>query len=65
MKKPMLWMAACCLVPLALTVIISLLSFRSSLSWLPSLICPVLMIGSMWAMRAPEGDCHQKKEANR
>lgn len=62
MKKHLAWMAACCLVPLALAVGISFLSVGRSLNWLVSLICPVLMIASMWGMHASEKD-EQKREA--
>lgn len=62
MKKHMAWMAACCLVPLVLAVVISYLSLGSSLNWLVSLICPLLMIGSLWGMRSGEKECCKEKQ---
>ncbi|HLO02509.1 MAG TPA: hypothetical protein VK191_05340 [Symbiobacteriaceae bacterium] len=65
MKRRMVWMAACCVVPLVLALGISYLSVGSSYTWLVSLICPVLMIGSLWGMRSSEQEsacCEHKGE---
>lgn len=64
MRRQTVWMmAACCLVPVALAVGIGYLSVGRSVTWLISLICPVLMIASIWGMHASENEssCHKEK----
>lgn len=58
-SKHMLVMLACCLVPLALVLAVSVfgLSLGALQPFVPyvlALMCPLMMIGMMWGMRKEE-----------
>lgn len=64
MKKGMKWMAACCIIPIVLVLALNFFGVGRSFGWLPALICPLMMIGMMWAMRGSghSHDCCAKHE---
>jgi len=49
----MLLMVLCCLIPIGIVFIAPKIGIHSNLSWLASLICPLMMVGMMVMMCWP------------
>ncbi len=69
MRKGIKWLAACCVVPVVLALGLSYFGVGPAFSWLPTLLCPLLMIGGIWAFSSAGGgnsccgqkECHKEK----
>ena len=64
-KKHMLLMLACCLIPIGLITVISVLALPTSglTTTVIALMCPLMMLFMMFGMRGDHGEHHEHHSA--